>query len=781
MGRFILTTILLLAFAGAVQAATPASERRTALVIGNADYSLISPLRNPVNDARAMARVLNDLGFEVIAKENLNQKEMKRAIRDFGRKLGQGGVGLFYYSGHGLQIDGVNYLVPVQAPIQFEDDVDIEAVAVNAMLAKMASAANRLNIVILDSCRNNPYERSFRSTSRGLAQMSAPTGTIVAYAAAPGGVALDGDGENGVYTGALLEAMQLPGLKIEEVFKRVRIAVREISEYQQVPWESSSLTGDFYFNLNVSVTVEAPQLTARQENLLWQSIEDSTDPAMYDAYLRQFPDGTFADVARLRSDALRASRESETQTAAIVPPPTPAFAVEEMDTTFVALQISNVRTEPTTQSDRVGRLTRDDAIAVTGKVTDRNWYRIEYEGETAFVFGTLIEPVDPGEIAAWTQIASSSEVAEIEAFLGKFPNGFFAARARSKLSALTPAAPPTEPEPSGLDIAFWESVRDSADSAAYEAYLQQFPNGHFAELAKAQLSADEDARRKEAERLEAERLAVETARRKEAERLAMEATTASQQADSEIETALLTPLGAPINTIKPEDIQKDEGIIKSTILRFYNNNNVQHEVIAGNIGGDQLTLMKVILYFRLLSIEASTAEIRVMYKWGWDSDSSSGPGRSDEGIATIEKTGSSYRVVKFDTAGQTYISSESPTTQSALLSPTKSKTTITEKDLKIDKMFQKTVKDYYDQAGIYKVSMYGDGDGAAGIPQRTHMETINDIKLVETRGDLLTVRIRYTWRIGFQAKTKTERAVVSLTTTGSSYKILKFETGGITY
>ena len=117
MGRYILATILLLAFAGAVQAATPSSERRTALVIGNSDYELISPLRNPVNDARAMARTLRELGFDVVAKENLNQKEMKRAIRDFGRKLGLGGVGLFYYSGHGLQVDGVNYLVPVQAPI----------------------------------------------------------------------------------------------------------------------------------------------------------------------------------------------------------------------------------------------------------------------------------------------------------------------------------------------------------------------------------------------------------------------------------------------------------------------------------------------------------------------------------------------------------------------------------------------------------------------------------------------------------------------------------------
>ena len=277
------------------------------------------------------------------------------------------------------------------------------------MLAKMASAANRLNIVILDSCRNNPYARSFRSTSRGLAQMSAPTGTIVAYAAAPGGVALDGDGDNGVYTGALLEAIQLPGLKIEDVFKRVRIAVREISDGQQVPWESSSLMGDFYFNLNVSVTVEAPEASAlsdsaaatQQETVFWQSIQNSTDPAMFEAYLQRYPNGAYASIAWLRRGSLQKASEQETQTAALVPPPEASIQVEEMDATFVALKTSNVRAEPTTQSDRIGRLTRDDAVAVTGKLKDMNWYRIEFQGGTASIFGTLIKEIDPGELAAW--------------------------------------------------------------------------------------------------------------------------------------------------------------------------------------------------------------------------------------------------------------------------------------------------------------------------------------------------------------------------------------------
>ena len=331
MRSYVVATILLLILAGTAHAATPsvapASERRTALVIGNSDYELISPLRNPVNDARAMARVLGDLGFDVIAKENLDQKEMKRAIRDFGRKLGQGGVGLFYYAGHGIEVGGENFMIPLNAPIQFEDDVDVEAVSVNLLLAKLASAANRLNLVILDACRNNPYSRSFRSSASGLATMDAPTGTYIAYAAAPGRVALDGEGNNGLYTGELLKALLLPGLKIEDTFKRVRVAVQDKSGTQQVPWESSSLTGDFYFNLNVSVTVEAPEAPSSDrgadDRLFWESIKNSTAPAMFDAYLEQFPNGTFASVARLKRDALEASSTEATKTATIVPPPTP--------------------------------------------------------------------------------------------------------------------------------------------------------------------------------------------------------------------------------------------------------------------------------------------------------------------------------------------------------------------------------------------------------------------------------------------------------------------------
>ncbi len=221
-------------------------ERRTALVIGNAAYAS-GTLRNPINDARAMAKVLGELSFEVTLGENLDQKQMKRDIQAFGEKLQKGGVGLFYFAGHGVQVNGRNYLIPVAAAIEHENQVEYESVDMGEVLSEMDYAHNRMNIVIMDACRDNPFARSFRSMSQGLASIDAPSGTLIAYATAPGSVANDGEGENGVYTGELIKTMVQPGLKIEDVFKRVRSAVREATGGKQVPWESSSLEGDFYF------------------------------------------------------------------------------------------------------------------------------------------------------------------------------------------------------------------------------------------------------------------------------------------------------------------------------------------------------------------------------------------------------------------------------------------------------------------------------------------------------------------------------------------------------
>jgi hypothetical protein len=242
-----------------------AGETRTALVIGNAAYAN-GPLRNPMNDARAMSKALGSTGFEVILVENATQAGMQRAIRTFGDKIAKGGVGLFYYAGHGIQAKGRNYLIPVNAEIAREDEIEFDSVDVNLVLAKMDSAKNGLNIVILDACRNNPFQRNWRSMTTGLAQMDAPTGTFIAFATAPGSVAADGAGEHGVYTKHLLAEMAQPGMPIEQVFKQVRNGVMAETKGRQIPWESSSLRGEFAFQPGSAPSVtEAIASAVRRE------------------------------------------------------------------------------------------------------------------------------------------------------------------------------------------------------------------------------------------------------------------------------------------------------------------------------------------------------------------------------------------------------------------------------------------------------------------------------------------------------------------------------------
>ena len=226
---------------------------RLALVIGNGAYQT-APLKNSINDAEDMAATLKKLGFKVILKKNVDQRTMEDTIRYFGRQLRNGGVGLFYFAGHGVQVEGRNYLIPVDAKIESESDVKYEAVDVGRILGKMEDAENRLNIVILDACRNNPYARAFRSDQSGLARMDAPTGSLVAYSTAPGEVAADGPDRNGIFTKHLIQHMMTSNLLIEQVLKRVRIDVARQTNGRQIPWESSSLMGDFYFNSNKSTS-----------------------------------------------------------------------------------------------------------------------------------------------------------------------------------------------------------------------------------------------------------------------------------------------------------------------------------------------------------------------------------------------------------------------------------------------------------------------------------------------------------------------------------------------
>lgn len=246
--RILFLLLLTLAWSGPVQAAG----KRVALVIGNASYQHTSPLKNPANDARDMAEVLRRIGFEVIEGIDLDQAAMQRKIREFSTAIEGAEVALFYYAGHGLQVDGNNYLAPVSARLEKEGDLDFETVPLNFILRQM-ERERRTNLVLLDACRDNPLARqlarSTRSTAvgNGLARVESGVGMLIGYATSPNSVALDGEGRNSPYTRALLKHIETPGEDIHSIMIKVRQDVLTETNNKQLPWEHSSLTGRFFF------------------------------------------------------------------------------------------------------------------------------------------------------------------------------------------------------------------------------------------------------------------------------------------------------------------------------------------------------------------------------------------------------------------------------------------------------------------------------------------------------------------------------------------------------
>jgi len=293
-----------------------AEGRRVALVIGNSDYPN-RPLANPAHDAEDMAEVLKRCGFEVTTVANAGRRDLRQAVINFSDKLKKGGIGLFFYAGHGIQMDGQNYLVPVDADVKRKFDVEDQCLRAEYVLAAMEDAGNGLNLVVLDACRDNPFRSLTRSVSSGLATMKAPTGSLIAYSTAPGEVAADGEGRNGLYTQMFLKHILTPGLGINDMLMRVRQDVKNQASRignKQIPWETSSLTGQFYF---IPAPAESDEQMAAlpaptsagpgmdAEALFWQSVMNSKDKAEFEAYLRQYPTGRFANLAKIRMEKLQ--------------------------------------------------------------------------------------------------------------------------------------------------------------------------------------------------------------------------------------------------------------------------------------------------------------------------------------------------------------------------------------------------------------------------------------------------------------------------------------------
>ena len=309
-----------------------AAAERVALLIGNNNYGSM-PLRNAANDARDLGEALKELGFHVIVRENATRKDMVDAIREFGQAMDGASAALFFYAGHAMQFKDRNYLIPIDAAMGSEEDVTFFSVEVGQVFDRMDRARTKFNFLILDACRDNPFAASFKVSSQGLAQMSSPTGTLIAYATAPGSVAADGFGRNGIYTKHILQNIRLPDIPVEIMFKRVREGVERETRRLQTPWDSSSLKGDFVFNgtgtsktANATAAGPSADATLQIEREFWISVRDSTRAEDIRAYLDKYPTGNFAALARNRLDAL--VRPSRVAAAEPVTPPPRAATVE---------------------------------------------------------------------------------------------------------------------------------------------------------------------------------------------------------------------------------------------------------------------------------------------------------------------------------------------------------------------------------------------------------------------------------------------------------------------
>jgi hypothetical protein len=299
-------------------AASAMAERRLALVVGNSAYRNTPSLVNPKNDAGAMAEALKRLGFNVIRGIDLSANEMRQTVRQFAVALQSADVALFYYAGHGLQVNGQNYLVPVDAKMQSSLDLEFEATNLQVVIDLMEREA-KTNLVFLDACRDNPLARTLarslgasRSTTigQGLARIESGIGTLIAYATEPGNVALDGDGRHSPFTEALLKHIKTPGLEVGRMLRRVRGTVLKKTKGKQVPWEHTSLVGDFYFGSSPAIVSAEPKAQLKPaaptydpwqvELAIWESIKQSRNQADYTNYLKKYPKGAFASWARTR-------------------------------------------------------------------------------------------------------------------------------------------------------------------------------------------------------------------------------------------------------------------------------------------------------------------------------------------------------------------------------------------------------------------------------------------------------------------------------------------------
>ena len=287
---------------------------RVALVVGNASYKRI-PLSNPANDANGMAQLLKRAGFQVDTQIDASHDQLRSSVEEFGTRIKDPGVkfALFFYAGHGVQLDWRNHLIPINAKVMSAEDVRQQSLDISVLLSYMGEVKNKSFLVILDACREDPFAGTYRAPYKGLSQFDAPAGSLLAFSTSPGNVARDGEGSNGLYTGHLLRELAVKGAKIEDAFKRVRLNVRMESNGQQIPWESTSMEDDIYLFESARKQLS----DAEQDELLekeiaaWMRVKSSNDPNKLADFIREYPSGSSSELAQSRLNRLLAAKPTK--------------------------------------------------------------------------------------------------------------------------------------------------------------------------------------------------------------------------------------------------------------------------------------------------------------------------------------------------------------------------------------------------------------------------------------------------------------------------------------
>ena len=448
---------------------------RHALVIGNSAYKE-APLRNPANDAAAIAGVLKQAGFEVVQSLDAGRTAMLDALQAFGGSLErQGAVGLFYYAGHGVQLAWRNYLIPVDAVVDNPEDVRERGVELNTLLQGLTRARNPMNVIILDACRDNPFGTRVRPEQKGLSQFDAPPGSLLAYATAPGNVAREGEGVNGLYTENLLREIQVPEAKIEDVFKRVRLHVRRTTKGQQIPWESTSLEDDFYFvpPRSVALAAEEAQRERKRELALLEkrrAAEEAERKRREEQALRE-----------ARAAAEEAERKRQQELAALEQKRIAEEAERNRRRELALKEAQRV-------AEEAERRRREEQVLLEAK-------RAQEEAERQYKQELVLREKQRAEAEA--ERKRKEEQAQLEARRlreeGERKYREELAQREAERRRQQPPAVIAKPDPALVgrlfeeELALWEKISASMEAGALEAYLLRYPSGRFAELAQLHL------------------------------------------------------------------------------------------------------------------------------------------------------------------------------------------------------------------------------------------------------------------------------------------------------